>query len=44
MTLDWQVLVVAFLALSLRLVIGWTELNVGKTEDELHGKRVRSPD
>jgi hypothetical protein len=46
MTLDWQVLIVAFVAVSLRLMAMSADLNVVEANDELrrHGRsRVYRP-
>jgi hypothetical protein len=42
MTLDVQVLVVAFLALSLLLVVEWTEREIVETDDQLHPENLGS--
>jgi hypothetical protein len=43
MTLDWQVLIVAFVAVSLRLMAMSADLNVVEANDELH-RQGRSRD
>jgi hypothetical protein len=44
MTLDVQVLVVAFLALSLQLFVEWTERRIVETDDQLHPENLSSRD
>ena len=44
MTLDWQVLIVAFVAVSLRLMAMSADLNVVEANDELHRQDRRSRD
>ena len=44
MTLDWQVLIVAFVAVSLRLMAMSADLNVVEAYDELHRQDRRSRD
>jgi hypothetical protein len=42
MTLDVQVLVVAFLALSFRLAVGWAGLKSIEAEDKVHRNTARN--
>jgi hypothetical protein len=44
MTLDWQVLIVAFVAVSLRFMAMSADLNVVEANDELHRQDRRSRD
>jgi hypothetical protein len=44
MTLDWQVLIVAFLAVSLRLMAMSADLNVAEANDEQNRQDRRSRD